>query len=561
MLKERRKFMGIDRLAAAADINDGYPRPLLRRDEWQSLDGTWTLDGRDITVPYPPQSGKSGWEGEVPDVLVYRREFDPGAIPDGYRLILHFGAVDQCARVCVNGIPAGSHEGGYLPFSFDITDLVRGGSNELEVTAEDRLSHDYPYGKQTDSPGGMWYTPVSGIWQTVWLEKVPSDHITGVRFDADPFTGQVSWSIESTGDDAEIRVFCGGEEAASLRGLQGTFVIQDDMLRPWSPEDPFLYTAVVTTPGGDQAGTYFAARKISLEMRGGVQRVCLNGEPVFLHGVLDQGYWPEGIFLPDDISCYEKDIMLMKDMGFNTLRKHIKLEPEAFYFACDRLGMLVIQDMVNSGDYSFMRDTVLPTIGIRKLNDTVREPGKREEFFLTHMLKTADRLYGHPCVVVYTIFNEGWGQFNSSQAYDMLKERDPSRLIDTASGWFVPERSDFDSVHIYFRTVRLKPDIRPMLLSECGGFIYETEPGKNGRVWGYGRCESSQALTERIRSMYRKMVIPAVKDGLCGCIYTQLSDVESEINGLVTYDRETVKADPGGIREIAGWIRKELKGE
>jgi len=536
---------------------DVYPRPLLRRKQWESLNGEWILNGRPVNVPYPPQSPLSGWNGEVPDRLVYEKEVPIEYPGPGYRVLLNFGAVDQRARVLINGKEAGYHEGGYLPFSMDITDLITDGKNTVTVEAEDTLSHFYPYGKQTKRPGGMWYTPVSGIWQTVWTETVPEDHVTQIRTDAD--TETVRWKV-STSSGSGCRITVSDQEGPvfSSDSPEGSIEVPFDRRRLWSPEDPFLYDVKVATPGGDEVSSYLALRRISSEIIDGVPRICLNGKPVFLNGVLDQGYYPEGLFLPGDASAYRSDILRMKEMGFNTLRKHIKIEPEIFYYECDRMGMLVVQDMVNSGDYSFLRDTVLPTVGIKRRNDR-KKNGEREEFFLSHMRQTAAHLHGHPCIIAYTIFNEGWGQFNSDEAYDILKAEEPDRLIDTTSGWFAGSRSDFDSEHIYFRTKKLRPGVRPMLLSECGGFVFDADPQtKKGPVWGYGRCRSSQELTARIVDMYRRMVLPAVGKGLCGCIFTQLSDVENELNGLVTYDRTFVKADPDALKKISDEILMEL---
>ena len=425
---------------------DVYPRPLLRRKQWESLNGEWILNGRPVNVPYPPQSPLSGWNGEVPDQLVYEKEVPIEYPGPGYRVLLNFGAVDQRARVLINGKEAGYHEGGYLPFSMDITDLITDGKNTVTVEAEDTLSRFYPYGKQTKKPGGMWYTPVSGIWQTVWTETVPEDHVTQIRTDAD--TETVRWKV-STSSGRGCRITVSDQEGPvfSSDSPEGSIEVPFDRRRLWSPEDPFLYDVKVTTPGGDEVSSYLALRRITSEVRNEVPRVCLNGRPVFLNGVLDQGYFPEGLFLPGDAAAYRSDILRMKEMGFNTLRKHIKIEPEIFYYECDRLGMLVIQDMVNSGDYSFLRDTVLPTVGIKKRNDS-KKNGEREEFFLSHMKQTADHLHGHPCIIAYTVFNEGWGQFNSDEAYDILKDEEPERLIDTTSGWFAGSRSDFDSEHI-----------------------------------------------------------------------------------------------------------------
>lgn len=537
---------------------EDYPRPLLRRKQWTSLNGEWNLCGRKINVPYPPQAPLSGWAGEVPEHLIYEKESVLPKAGPGQRVLLHFGAVDQKASVFVNGNSAGTHEGGYLPFSFDITGLLREGTNVIRVEAEDKLSHDYPYGKQTKRPGGMWYTQVSGIWQTVWTETVPDDFVTGVDFDTD--TEGVAWSIRtSAGNGAHISVSDDMGEVMSSDATEGRAIVPEERRHLWTPEDPYLYDVRITTPGGDEVTSYIALRSVTSETCDGVPRVCLNGRPVFLHGVLDQGYFPQGIFLPESSSTYEKDIKMLKDMGFNTIRKHIKIEPERFYYECDRLGMLVIQDMVNSGDYSFFRDTVLPTIGIKHHSDRTERTGTREEFFIRHMLGTAEHLHSHPCVVAFTVFNEGWGQFNSDDAYEMLKNKEPGRLIDSASGWFSQEKSDLDSEHVYFRVRKLKPDRRPMLLSECGGFVFDTDPGKRkGPVWGYGKCGSSEQLTARIEDMYRRMVIPAICRGLCGSIYTQLSDVENELNGLVTYDRTRLKVDAARMRRLSEEIYSML---
>ncbi|MBP0985806.1 MAG: hypothetical protein J6P39_02215 [Oscillospiraceae bacterium] len=539
-----------------------YPRPSLRRDEWQSLDGIWKLNGKDIRVPYPPQSRLSGWEGDVPEKMIYERGFTPELPRDGQRMLLHFGAVDQVCHVYVNGFDAGTHEGGYLPFTFDITDYLYEGRNVIRVEAEDTLSHDYPYGKQKKKPGGMWYTPVSGIWQSVWYETVPEDHISGISFKTDIHTGEVSWDIDGTGVGIlHMTVQMRGEVILSrpVHAFDRLTIPEDD-LRFWTPDDPALYDVTFEVPSGDTVRTYFAFREFSVKDINGTQRLCLNGEPVFLNGVLDQGYYPDGIFVPGNLRDYDRDICLMKQMGFNTLRKHIKVEPEYFYSACDRLGMIVIQDMVNSGEYRFMRDTVLPTAGIKKIRDGVRDYSRREKFFIDHMVKTAAHLDGHPCIAVYTIFNEGGGQFESDRMYEILKERDTGRLIDSTSGWFAQQKSDFDSEHVYFREKELEPGRRPMLLSECGGFILDMDPGrKKGPVWGYGRCKDPLELTGRMERMYVKMVLRAVKKGLCGCIYTQLSDVENELNGLVTYDRKKIKVDIPRLQKISMRIDETLR--
>lgn len=290
--------------------------------------------------------------------------------------------------------------------------------------------------------------------------------------------------------------------------------------------------------------------------------MCLNNQPVFLHGVLDQGYFRDGIFLPEKESEYERDILRMKELGFNLLRKHIKIEPEYFYYACDKLGMLVMQDMVNNGSYSYVRDTVLPTIGFKKRNDRKLNPSEKgRKIFREHTRQTIEHLYNHPCIVAYTIFNEGWGQFDSDEMYEFVKTLDDTRLVDATSGWYAQSKNDFDSEHIYFRLKKLQVKERPLFVSECGGYKYmEREHFFGAKEYGYGTCRDKQELTDRIREMYEKMIVPYIRDGVCGCIYTQLSDVEGEINGLYTYDREVCKVEKDAMRAIAERINEEIGG-
>ncbi len=529
-----------------------HPRPRLRRDAWQSLDGQWLLNGRPIRVPYPPQAPLSGYCGPIGDTLLYRREFTLDPALAGGRVLLHFGAVDQIAQVSLNGTLLGEHRGGYLPFEFDLTDALLPGANVLTVSALDALDPTYPYGKQSDEPHGMWYTPVSGIWQTVWLERVPAGgHITGLTVTPD-LTG------------AELTVEGAEGFTVELEGRTYTFPgsagrVEPEDPRLWTPEDPWLYEITVTA-GEDRVHSYFGLRTVSIEDRGGIPRVCLNGSPIFLHGVLDQGYFRDGLFLPGDSAGYDRDILAMKALGFNLLRKHIKVEPELFYYACDRLGMLVMQDMVNSGEYSFLRHTVLPTLGLRRLRDDRGALDARREFFLQHMDGTVRALYSHPCIVAWTIFNEGWGQFRADGAYARLKRLDPTRPVDAASGWFAQTRSDFDSRHIYFRLKKLRPGARPLLVSECGGYTMPV-PGHTGgeKAYGYGGCKDGRALTARIVALYETMILPAVPTGVCGCVYTQLSDVEGEVNGLYTYDRQVCKAEAEPLLRIAEQLQEALR--
>ncbi len=551
------------------DIN--YPRPQMVRDAYLLLNGEWEMNGGTIKVPYPPQSPASGYGADPGDTLLYKKIF---TLPETFiqkRVLLHFGAVDQIAQVYLNGTYLGEHRGGYLPFSFDITETMRrSGDNELVVRATDTLSADLPYGKQRKKRGGMWYTPVSGIWGSVWIENVPEHYLKHITLLPD--LSGVFVSVEKSegseaGFTAELFPDQDGSCSFSIefkenKGRINFDNIAGETVEPelWSPDHPRLYDLRIRAEE-DTVETYFALREISIREAGGRKRVFLNGKPLFLHGLLDQGYFPEGIYTPGDFHEYERDVRRAKDLGFNCLRKHIKIEPEQFYYACDRLGMLVIQDMVNSGVYSFFFDTFLPNFIFWMISDRGRKNVDihRKRIFIEHMIETMETLRNHPCIVAYTIFNEGWGQFESDRLYGIAKETDPTRLIDSTSGWFAQKLSDFDSKHIYFHAIPLHPGKkRPMLLSECGGYSLEVKDhlfSKIRGLFGYGKCHDEEELTDAILHMYEVMVLPAIRDGLCGCIYTQLTDVEDEINGIYTYDRAVRKVQPDRMRALAKKIQ------
>lgn len=536
---------------------DVYPRPLLERDSYLNLNGSWSLSvtepsgrSRDftITLPFPPESLLSGVNERFPEgsTLLYRREL---SLPSGFlrdRVILHVGACDNSCEVSVNGVAVGAHVGGYDPFSFDITDCLAE-QNVITIRATDRLDGTLPYGKQRHKRGGMWYTPISGIWQTVWLESVPERHVTSL--DVTVEGSNAHFTVGGVRDGRITVTTPEGERSTLLSDGLATLELGEP--RRWSPADPYLYRYEVES-GEDRVRSYFAVREISIETVDGTPRLCLNHEPIFLNGLLDQGYFSDGIYTPAAPESYTEDILAARRLGINTLRKHIKLEPAFFYAECDRLGMLVVQDMVQNGKYSFLRDTALPTVGLIRRDDrrAHRDPETRRAF-IEGMERTVGLLRAHPSIVVWTVFNEGWGQFCSTELYRRLRALDPTRPIDSASGWFAGGESDFDSRHIYFKPIRLKPSGKPIFLSEFGGYCLRVDGHLFGDGnYGYRRFDSQTDFEAAMRRLYEEELLPAVAQGLCGAICTQLSDVEDETNGILTYDRRVAKLPSGFFEPI-----------
>ena len=544
-----------------------YPRPQLMRSSYICLNGPWdfavTKDtyteifDKTICVPYPPESKLSGLQITIAkdDYMHYKRVFELQKPFEGYRAILHFGAIDSRCEVYLNQEKIGSHTGGYIPFRFDVTDYLCDGSNTLYIVAKDGIDKTLPYGKQTYKRGGMWYTPVSGIWQTVWIEIVPENYISDLHISTT--TDTVTVKVMGASGTKRLTFEDGSEY--SFDGDSITVVVKDPKL--WSPESPNIYRFTIRCEK-DVVESYFALREISVKNYNGQRRLCLNGKPYLFNGLLDQGYFQDGIFLPESLDGYLKDIRLAKRLGFNMLRKHIKIEPMIFYYLCDIEGIAVFQDMVNNSDYSFIRDTALPTIGIQRISDTgLHKNAESRANFEEAMEETARLLHNTPSVLYYTIFNEGWGQFNSDEMYEKLKSLDESRIIDSTSGWFRRSKTDVDSRHVYFKKLNIKKRTSdPLVISEFGGYSYR-EPGHvfSDKNYGYKTFDSREELTAALQRLYLDEVIPLIKEGCDALVYTQVSDVEDETNGLITYDREIIKVDEEKIADTMDKIKQYYK--
>ncbi len=546
--------------------SDEYPRPQMKRDSYMSLCGEWELSLHQyverplgtIEVPFPPESRISGIEKNLTRKgdFIYRKKFILPAEMQCKRIILHFGAVDQSASVSINDQTSSKHNaGGYLPFEWDITDQLTEGENTVIVWGHDELHTDYSYGKQRRDRGGMWYTPISGIWQAVWLEAVPENYIRDIKMT--PTLDSVKFKIDG-GENEKIITLDGKQ----YRFEGDEFELKVENPHLWTPEDPYLYEFTLES-GEDRIESYFALRTVGTAKIDGKSYITLNEKPYFFHGLLDQGYYSDGIYTPATPEGYKYDILKMKELGFNMLRKHIKIEPELFYYYCDKYGMIVFQDMVNSGKYSFLIDTALPTIGLRK-GITHSANSIRRGSFKRETEATVNLLYNHPSVVYYTIFNEGWGQFDADENYRRLKALDPTRIWDATSGWFTEKESDVTSEHIYFKKLDLKNDPnRPLVLSEFGGYSCKIEGHSFNldNTYGYRFFTDVDKFGEALKSLYLDEVIPMIDRGLCATVYTQVSDVEDETNGLVTYDRQVVKVKKEDMIEISTAIQNKFNSQ
>lgn len=548
-----------------------YPRPQLKRDSYICLNGYWEyaikdnenipdiFDGQ-ILVPYSPEVEKSGVNKTLlpNQYLFYRLKYN---IPIDFikdKVILHFGAVDQIAEVFINGEFVTKHIGGFLPFSIDIKPYLKGNDVEILLRVQDTTNSSYhSSGKQALNPGGIWYKPQSGIYIPVWMESVKEGYIESIKITPDIDKQIVIINYTSTLKEGKIKL--NNQIYDVLANTDNIIQIKEPIL--WSPENPYLYDFIIYNDV-DEVNSYFAMRKISLIKNNKNQLVvALNNQEYFMKGVLDQGYYQDGLLTPNSDEDYINDIKLLKDLGFNVSRKHIKIESLRWYYHCDRLGLLVWQDFVNGcTKYDFWLNQV-PLFVRYKINDhhykkffRENEEGRKEAY--QEFLDTIDLLYNSPCIVLWTIFNEGWGQFDAKEIYQKLKIIDPTRLYDHASGWHDQGSGDFKSMHIYKWKVkvpnRFKLKKRAFICSECGAYILDKrlKDAKKKEGFIYLLFNNKEDFQKEYERFIVKEIKPAKERGMSAFIYTQLSDVEEEMNGFISYDRKEIKVDKEVIKNI-----------
>ena len=577
-----------------------YPRPQMERDDWVNLNGWWdfavrsdktrvtsqtfSADGR-ILVPYAIESSLSGvGRALLPgEQIIYRRSFNIPSEWKDSRILLNFEAVDYECRCFINGTVVGTHRGGYLPFSFDITEALGSDNDENElmlVVTDPSDTGMQQRGKQVLEPGEIYYTATSGIWQTVWLESIPMDnHITDVSVIPDINKGCAYFTVETSRDaEVKIQVSRGERTLAEASGRSGrsiTVVVVNPAL--WEPGSPVLYETCISlvndNGSGDSVRGYFGFRSIEINESGGIKRICLNGKPVFLSAPLDQGYWPESGMTPPSDAALVFDIEKTLELGFNCTRKHIKIEPRRWYYHADRLGLMVMQDMVSGGRNAvsdFRRNFIVGLDGFHSSDsDTTAykkagrtDPANRLEYE-AEMEGTIRHLFNHPAIIMWVIFNEAWGQFDSIRIAEKAGKLDSTRLIDPVSGWHDQGGGDFRSRHIYKVRLKVPPakDKRVYFISEYGGYNLLVD----GHLWderkkfGYKTEASFEALMSSYSGLIRRQLLPLIRKGLGAAVYTQFSDVEIESNGFYTYDRKVLKMDPESVRTLNGEIYREFE--
>ena len=564
-----------------ANVLPEYPRPQLERGDWQNLNGEWeyaikpvgdvepaTFDGK-ILVPFAVESSLSGVQKEVGEnsELWYKRTF---SVPSAWKnkdIMLNFGAVDWKADVFVNDILIGSHKGGFTPFSFNITPYLTGKNNQkLVVRVWDPSDKGYqPRGKQTSRPEGIWYTPVTGIWQTVWLEPVAAAHVTSVKsipnIDNNTLNVTVGTSCDCNSGIVTVKLLDKGQVVASAKGVQGKELrlsVQNPTL--WSPSNPYLYDMTVSLSKDgkvlDEVKSYTAFRKISSKRdAAGIMRMQLNNQDLFQFGPLDQGWWPDGLYTAPTDEALLFDIKKTKDWGFNMIRKHVKVEPARWYYHCDKEGILVWQDMP-SGDRN-------PEWQNRRYFDgtELKRSAESEAYYHKEWKEIMDCLYSYPCIGTWVPFNEAWGQFKTVEIAEWTKQYDPTRLVNPASGGNHYTCGDMLDLHNYPQPEMYLYDAqRATVLGEYGGIglVLKDHIWEPNRNWGYVQFNSSKEVTDEYVK-YADMLYQMIKRGFSAAVYTQTTDVEVEVNGLMTYDRKVIKLDEKRVKEINTRICNSLK--
>ena len=549
-----------------------YPRPIMERTEWKNLNGLWdyaiiekgkhtpsVFDGK-ILVPFAVESSLSGVAKTVgaEKELVYRRSFDVPSSWKGKKVLLHFGAVDWKTDVWVNDVKVGSHTGGFTPFSFDITEALQRKNNTLLVKVWDPTDKGYqPRGKQVSRPEGIWYTPVTGIWQTVWLEPVSESYIQDLRITPDIDNSLLSLKAlvkDATSKDlVEVKVFDGQQLVAQGKSINGECVqvAMPENAKLWSPESPFLYTLKVSLKQNgklvDEVSSYAAMRKYSSKRdANGIVRLELNNKPLFQFGPLDQGWWPDGLYTAPTDEALLYDIQKTKDFGFNMIRKHIKVEPARWYTYCDKLGIIVWQDMP-SGDRN-------PEWQNRKYFEgtEMKRSAESEACYRKEWKEIMDALYSYPCIGTWIPFNEAWGQFKTPEIVEWTKQYDPTRLVNPASGGNHYTCGDMLDLHNYpAPELYLYDAQRATVLGEYGGigWVVQGHIWEPDRNWGYIQFNSSKEVTDEYVK-YAEKLYDLIPRGFSAAVYTQTTDVEVEVNGLMTYDRKVIKLDEKRVREI-----------
>lgn len=550
-----------------------YPRPQLVRDSYINLNGKWDYaitksdeiptkyDGK-ILVPFSPEAPLSGVNRVLKpsEYLYYRTSF---TLPKSFVkdiVLLNFGAVDCISDVYVNGKHLCHHVGGYNAFSVDITEALAE-TNELIVKVRDFTDTKYyANGKQSTNRNGMWYTPQSGIWQTVWLESVPAQYVQGLRITPDIDDASVTVEVDLNADDpVTVKVLDGNKEVMHADGKGAVKLsFPHGVFKLWSPEEPFLYGLKIITRR-DKVESYFGMRKFSCEKVVKYRRLMLNNAPYFHNGLLDQGYYCDGLYTAPSDEALEFDIKAMKELGFNMLRKHIKVEPMRWYYHCDRLGMLVWQDMPSGGTKQHHALTLyLPYIGLNKIKDDKygwfsRKSEESRENYVSEYTEMLDQLYNCVSIAMWVPFNEAWGQFDANKIAQLTKDIDPTRTVDHASGWHDQGGGDINSMHVYFKKVRLnKDDKRAVCLTEFGGYSYkDMEHSFNpDNTYSYKKFDTLEQFNDGVYELYERDVIKLIDKGLSATVYTQVADVEDEVNGLYTYDRKVLKINPDMMKEI-----------